>query len=254
VIRTASEQAKQYNYFNFVLISVISNKKLFSKKAMLRHVWNAPYKIGELLMTIDKMTPELWNEMKQSLYNIENIRPGLFTDKYFRDTRKFAAALGKKINCAWSEKRLKLQHDIWAKEVVNIILEFEELRDLKIHQIYLDFAEFANIKIFKTNHELIDEGKRMSHCVGTYSRSVDSGESGIYTYGSGTLELGISYFKIDNSKQLYIKQYRGYDNKEVEKEEYNFISDKLKVFNETIIKTKNYFLHEQIEEFDELPF
>jgi hypothetical protein len=218
---------------------------------MLRHVWGTPYKIAEVLMKVKNMEPAQWNETRQALYNIENIREGFFDDKYFRDTRKFAAALGKKINCAWSEKRLKLQHDIWAKEVVEIILQFEELRNLNIRQIYHDFADFSGIEMLLTNHDLIAEGRKMSHCVGTYSSEVDAGRSSIYTYGIGTLELGTTVDSKDINKTiLYIKQFRGYDNKPVPSKDYEFVKNKVNKFNESISAHK----YELVEEFDELPF
>ena len=252
VVRTALEQREKCYFFNTVLMNVIARKKIFSEKAMLRHIWGVPYKVGEVLMNVKNMEPNQWNEIKQSLYNVENIRPGLFEDKYFRDTRKFAAALGKKINCAWSEKRFKLQHDIWAKELVEIILEFEELRDLKIKPIYQDFADFSGIQMFLTNHELIAEGKKMSHCVGTYSGEVDAGRSGVYSYGIGTLELGTTPSTENYNKNiLYIKQYRGYDNKPVPKEDYAFVKNKIDEFNKSIGVDTYYDL---VEDEEDLPF
>lgn len=251
VLRTAFEQREKCHYFGAVLINVIARKKIFSQKAMLRHIWGTPYKVAENLMNVKNMDPNQWNEIRQALYNVENIREGFFEDKYFRDTRKFAAALGKKINCAWSEKRMKLQHDIWAKEVVEIILEFEELRNLNIRQIYKDFADFSGIQMFLTNHELIAEGRKMSHCVGTYSGEVDAGRSAIYTYGIGTLELGTTSDSEDIEKTvLYIKQFRGYDNKPVPSNEYAFVKNKINEFNKSI-RAHEY---ELVEEIDDLPF
>jgi hypothetical protein len=251
VLRTAFEQREKCHYFGSVLINVIARKKIFSEKAMLRHIWGTPYKVAEVLMKVRNMDPNQWVETRQALYNVENIREGFFDDKYFRDTRKFAAALGKKINCAWSEKRLKLQHDIWAKEVVEIILEFEELRNLSIRPIYHDFADFSGIEMLLTNHDLISEGRRMSHCVGTYSGEVDAGRSAIYTYGIGTLELGTTLDSKDIKKTIiYIKQFRGYDNKAVPSKDYDFVKNKVNEFNNSISAHQ----YEFIEEFDELPF
>ncbi len=255
VLRTAFEQLEKCYYFNAVQVNVIASKKIFSQKAMLRHIWGTPYKIAEILMNVNNMTPPLWNEIKQSLYNIENIRPGLFNDEHFRDTRKFAAALGKKINCAWSEKRLKLQHDIWTKEVVETILEFEELRDLKIREIFKDFADFSGLKLFLTNHELIAEGKKMSHCVGTYSGEVDAGRSAIYSYGDGTLELGVGTdWENLNKTILQFRQYKGYNNKDISGVNYKFIISKLKEFNDTIDADSKYNFDENEIIENELPF
>lgn len=251
VLRTAFEQREKCGYFGSVLVNVIARKKIFSYKAMLRHVWGTSYKVAEVLMKVKNMDPNQWNEIRQALYNIENIREDFFDDKYFRDTRKFAAALGKKINCAWSQKRLKLQHDIWAKEVVEIILEFEELRDLKIRKIYQDFADFSGIQMLLTNHDLIAEGRRMSHCVGTYSGEVDAGRSGIYTYGIGTLELGTTVDSNDVNKTiLYVKQFRGYDNIAVPSKDYHFVKNKVDGFNKSIGAHK----YELVEDVYELPF
>jgi hypothetical protein len=66
------------------------------------------------------------------------------------------------------------------------------------------------------------------------------------------LELGTTVCSDDIRKTiLYIKQFRGYDNRPVPSRDYDFIKNKIEEFNKTISPHK-YELVE--EEFEELPF
>jgi hypothetical protein len=47
-----------------------------------------------------------------------------------------AGTLGKVVNCSWSFKRLKLEHDKFAREISQIVLLHEELSDLTNSNIF----------------------------------------------------------------------------------------------------------------------
>lgn len=198
--------------------------KLFNVKACLRHIYKVPYPVADMLSKSQHNFPpwdflKMWKEMKKTLINIENLKMELFNDKLFKDTTLMANSLGRKVNCSWSNKRLKLEHDRMSREIIDIILEFEELRNLKINPIFKKFQEFSGYKMFLTNHDLIEEGKMMNHCVGTYSGNVDSGRSSIYRVNGYTLELTYGPDWIHNPKKgevrrnkISVSQYMGYGN------------------------------------------
>lgn len=198
--------------------------KLYNVKACLRHLYKVPYPVAQMLsQNHGSYSPwdfmKVWKEMKKNLINIENLKAELFRDPLFKDTTLMANSLGRKVNCSWSKKRLKVEHDKMAREILDVILEFEELRNLKIRPVYQKFAEYSGYQMFTTNHQLIEEGKMMHHCVGTYSGQVDAGRSAIYRVFDHTLELNFETDWSDTPKEgkerrkiLSIGQYMGYDN------------------------------------------
>ena len=210
--------------------NTIVSKKLFNEKVIYRHVYDCPYPIAKLIHENRYNIfdfKKFWSKGKRVLANIEALRSEMFKHPLFYDTINMADSLGHKINCSWSMKRFKQEHDKWMKEIVEVILEFEPLRNLKLNKAFIDFARFSGYEILLTNHDLIAEGKMMNHCVGTYSINVDSGRSGIYRVGGYTLELVISkpYVSIDDIAngvksewELTIGQLRGFSNASPPKE------------------------------------
>lgn len=199
-------------------LGVIFKNKLFSNKALLRHIYKVPYPVIDIVTKDNKSWGLLndWKLMRPYLINIEGLTSELFTSPYFSDSVAMAEALGKKINCSWSVNRLKTQHNKWTKEIVEVILDYEPLRDLNNHQIFVDFEKFSGYELLKTNHDLIYEGKRMSHCVGTYSETVDAGISGIFRVNGYTLQLtyrhGNRDYKQLGGKVLTMAQFMDFRN------------------------------------------
>ena len=208
--------------------SIIKNK-LYNDREILKYIYKCPYPVAKMLSENHAPYtpwdfPKVWKEVKKVLINIENLKPEFLTSPYFMDTTKMASSLGYKVNCSWGLKRLKQEHDRYSKEIVNTILEFEDIMDLNIKKVYLDFAEFSGIEILTTNHQLIYEGKIMAHCVGTYSPIVNSGSCAIYRYKGHTLDLRFRkpyVFKSTDEElktKLEINQFMGYDNVSASKE------------------------------------
>ncbi len=252
---------------HYVDLNRIEKNKLFTAKACLRYTYKVPFPVADMLSKSHKgYNPwdflKMWKEMKKNLINIENLKTSLFNDGLFKDTTVMANALGYKVNCSWSNKRLKAEHDKMAREMVDVILEFEELRDLKIAPVFRKFAEFSGYHMFTTNHELIEEGKMMHHCVGTYSGNVDSGRSCIYRVNGHTLELHLSYdYSIkpkdgeERKKILSINQYMGYSNVRASQELYNQVIDMVNKFNAEHMGSLNVAEYEEAFQIgDDLPF
>jgi hypothetical protein len=134
-------------YCHNISLSSIVRYKLFNADKILKHIYKAPTSV------IKKLTVEYeekaggygylskfeWKRISPYLINIENLKLDFLTNYLFRDTVEMAIKLDKKINCSWSHNRLKLEHDLWSKELRNIMLEFEPIIELKPHKIFEDF-------------------------------------------------------------------------------------------------------------------
>lgn len=195
-------------------INTMITNKLFNLKSIYRHLFKVPYPVIEIIL---KNHPprydvgsfyKIWKELNKILINVENLKADFLTNEYFIDTCKFAGALGYKVNCSWSLKRLKLEHDNWSKIISRIVLANEPLYDLDIDDIYLEFSEYSGYRMLLTNHEMVHDGIDMHHCVGTYIKSVHSGNCGIYKADGHTFELVV------RDEELYLVQLKGLHNKE----------------------------------------
>ena len=92
----------------------------------LRLDWNRDMQLASQIKEF--MTEFMLSDCKSfdELTILENLKPEILNSPYFRDATKMASSLGKKVNCSWGLKRLKQEHDLYSKEIVKIILEFEE--------------------------------------------------------------------------------------------------------------------------------
>ena len=246
----------------------IIKHKLYNEREILKHVYKCPYPVAKMLSdNRGDYSPwdfvKVWKEQKKVLLNIESLKPEFLKSPYFSDTTKMAASLGKKVNCSWGLKRLKQEHDLYSKEIVKIILEFEHIIDLNIRKVYWDFSEFSGIEMLRTNHELIAEGKTMHHCVGTYSSSVNSGTCGIFRYKGHTLDLRYTrpyVYKSEDAelkKKLVIHQFMGYNNAYAPKELSDEVQLILDAFNSNIIDydtEDDVAWYENINQDNDLPF
>lgn len=116
----------------------------------------------------------------------------MVTNAYFYDTCKMARTLGKKVNCKWGLKRLKQEHDKWARLITQIELDCIKKFELNIHPVYYAFESYSGFKLLKTNKDMLVEGMFQKHCVGTYIDRVDRGECAIFHIDGYTLQLGIT--------------------------------------------------------------
>mgnify|MGYP000895386789 FL=1 len=144
-----------------------------------------------------------------------------------------AKTLNKKVNCSWSAKRLKLEHDTWAREITDVVF-IDGDRELSISEKYLDFSEKSGFKILKTSKEMAHEGRVNNHCVATYISKVENGSCAIYHIDGYTLELRHKWVK--GNLELIIGQFRGYKNCEAPKELYDLVISELDKCNKSVYK------------------
>jgi hypothetical protein len=220
-------------------LNIVFKNKLFSNNKLLRYLYKTPLPVLNVFSDVKGgLTHKDWKIISPYLINITSLTQELFTNTYFTDSVRMAEIIGKKINCAWSLKRLKVEHDKMAKEITNIILKYEPLRNLNIGLVFKKFAEYSGYTMLMTNHDLIAEGNRMGHCVGTYSSSVDSGSCSIYVVGGYTLQVSnnrYSFFS-DNNAGLSLSQFMSFGNIPVCGELYDSVFDMIESFN------KEYFV------------
>lgn len=224
------------NYiFNKYAVNTFMRRRLYSFNAAARYFLKVPIPVVRIILSKNKSWAEvdirlkIWPEQRKVLKNVENLTLELYHDLHFNDSCRMAKTLGRKINCSWGLKRMKAEHDAWAREISIILVEAEEVRSMSVNQIYKDFAEHSGYHLLKTNFELILEGRKQRHCVATYVNKVDRGECAIYHIAGYTLEVGQSGSY--GNRKLCNLQLHGFSNSLAPSELVAEIQKKLDVFN-----------------------
>lgn len=271
----------KYSVSHNVPFNTIITKKLFNLKSIYRHVFGAPYPVIEMMMEVlhhgNGQQPihfaKTWKEMKKVLINVENLKFEMFCNGGFMDACKMASSVGKKINCSWGVKRLKEEHDAWAKEISNVLLLNQKNSKMNIYHIYEDFAKYSGYELLRTNFDMVHDGLMMSHCVATYIDRVDNGICAIYKVDGHTMELCFEpvRFKnnmygrgnINSNRGLWYNQIQGYKNSAAPQELKDKVQDMLDDFNNYELPTiklqphnklKKQYQTQELWEVDELPF
>ena len=222
----------EHNICRNVSFNTMVSKKIFSLEKALRHEYKLPLPAAKILVDISDYQASYLKYYIEYLDNVENLHNTLPTYDFgiFYDTVKMAKTLDKRVNCSWSTKRLKDEHDKWSKEITDIVFT-ENDRKLTLGQIYLDFAESSGFKILQTTKEMNLEGRRQNHCVATYVKKADNGNCAIYSISDYTLELTKSWINNYTKQVLQITQFKGYKNCEAPQELYDMVKSELVKFN-----------------------
>jgi hypothetical protein len=253
-LRNTFDVSSCYN----LTLTTINKKKLFNKEKLIKHTYGVNHNVAKVLdiaITENQNIKFLWKQYKHLFINLDKLTPEFFKNHLIYDTCRFAQSFGEKINCAWGKKRIKQLHDTLYKKHIDVILEFEPLLLLSNRTVYLDFAKFSGYKILLTNHDLIAEGKKQSHCVGTYGPQVNNGTSAIFSINKYTLEIryGVQWnvANVNPNKVLFIGQFRGYGNCDAPKKLYDEVNAYLGEFNKDINKYEEIFKKESMTSFYE---
>jgi len=233
-------------------LGTVMKHKLFNREKLIKHVYGANRKLANILSTAKNKHGDiafLWKQYKHVLINTDSLTETFLIDNLhiLRDTLRYADMFGEKVNAKWGKKRLKEEHDRMYKRYIDIILEFEPIRELNIRQVYLDFQEFTNFHIMKSNHDLIEEGKKQHHCVGTYVNQVNSGSCAIFKIDEYTMDVrfekrgnwddNLKRFQSSPHK-LHLNQLRGHGNKPAPKELEEVVNEAIEAFNLTLSDEK----------------
>lgn len=221
--------------FKKITLNYLINHKLFTKNDLLRYKYDLPLPIAKIIE--HHFNFKDWTGIKHHFINIEAVKPEFFKNMYIHDMIGMCRSTGYKINCKWGEKRMKLEHDKWSKEIRDVLFELTPTILLKINSLFVEFQEFSGYTMLKTNRELLEEGKRMSHCVGGYSDKVSSGSCAIYVVDGYTLQLKKNYkFSYGTGEtsldKIEIGQFYGYDNTPVPLEVVEKVNSMVFNFNE----------------------
>ena len=229
----------EHNILGNVTLNTIFSKKLFSLEKALKHEYKLPLPSAKILFKLKSNNNQAdylkyYIEYLNNTENLHNTLPN-YDFGLFYDTVKMAKTLGRVVNCSWSPKRLKEEHDAWSKEITDIIFT-EGDRMMSIADIYLKFSDATGFKLLKTTKEMNIEGRKNNHCVATYVSRVENGGCGIYSIEDYTLEL--RSFWVNGKLTLNINQFRGYKNCDAPKELYNLVERELFKFNGFEVKRR----------------
>jgi hypothetical protein len=232
----------EHNVLEKVSFNTIYSKKLFSLEKALKYQYKLPSPVSKLLYSMKKthLQSNYLRYYIEYMINVENLHNTLPTYDFniFYDTVKMAKTLNKKVNCSWSAKRLKEEHDNWSREITDIVFT-EGDRLMNVKDIFIKFAETSGFKLLMTTKEMNIEGRKNDHCVATYVSKVDNGNCGIYSIDGYTLELGSKWATDYTKTLLSIVQFRGYKNCNAPEELYNVVKKELFKFNGVEVHDKN---------------
>lgn len=274
--------SKRFSWINYMYeenilwktsFNTIVKNKVYSFKKALQFQYKMPAPPASIIHKHTK--GEYYTSTNLKYYmdyvdNVQSIRDEWFSDgntrSIFHDTLKMGKTLNKKVNCSWSNRRLKEEHDKWSQEITDVIF-IDGDRPLGVLPIYSEFALMGGYKMLTTTKELAIEGKRNNHCVATYVSKVENGGCAIYSVGQNTLEIVRG--RVDKKDALKIGQIRGYKNKSVPEYIKEDILKQLIKFNKEVVgvvcseefysNSKSQFIapgrNQNIDDlFDELPF
>lgn len=200
----------------------VKSEKLFSFKDINRFYYKVPNNIAQIVLdsgwsnriqSPPSKHSRIWQDTLKYLDGVQNLTTEFIKSPYFHDTCIMAKTLGRKVNCSWGLKRLKEEHDKWSREITNIILDCEKEYELSIKPIYKAFGAFSGYHLFRTNKELLFEGIKQDHCVGTYIDRVNRGECAIFHVKGYTLQVTTEKKKnvVTQNVTKLINKYTGLD-------------------------------------------
>ena len=229
---------REHKVMTNIAFNTIIKNKLFNLKKALQFQYKVPKPIATIIHdSTDRWVKDYFKYYLPYLKNVESLKPEWVKPGnssrlgMLIDTVKMAKILDKKVNCSWSSKRLKMEHDNFTKIINDIVFTGSD-RKMKTMPIFSDFEKYSNFEMIKTTKEMAFEGKKQNHCVATYVNKVETGYCGIYRVNGYTLELNLKFTsKTSKSPLLTIGQLRGYSNNMADEESLNMVKGKVKDFN-----------------------
>ncbi len=241
---------REKNVLMNVAFNTIVKKKLFSYEAALRHMYKTPYPVAQKLHEVKSGNSNIMHTLGSKgfdaflrhMSNIENISDEQVKSTIFWDTVRMARILDRKVNCSWSDTRMRNEHDTWAKEITSVLLNVND-RQMKVHKLFMKFQELSNYQLLTSTREMSLEGMVNQHCVASYVSKVDQGRCAIFHLNHGSaLDYGYTLEVVRNvdahgCPELAMLQCRGLRNCDAPSELRDEVKSKLDKFNE-ILKEK----------------
>ena len=236
---------KETDLCNNVAFNTIISNKIYNQKKALTHEYKTTEPVAKLLHKLlhshDSHAHNLVKAIEgymPYIKNIESLQEDWFMNKnigIFHDTLKMGKILNKQVNASWTARRLKEEHDKWAKIISDIVF-IDGNRDMNINKIYKDFSEHSGYELITTTRDMAYEGKRQNHCVATYVNRVEDGTCAIITTKEYTVELRTKYFGV--TRVISISQVKGYGNSEPTKTFLYELDYKVLEYNKTLTDGK----------------
>lgn len=222
-----------------IALNTVYKHKLFTPAKVLRYMFHCDAERAKALQS--GIGYHDWKQLRKNVINIQNLNTDIASDhdSLFVDTIKLGFKLNRMVNAAWSERRLRQEHDDWSAIYTNIALE-ATARPLKIANTYLQFADFLGGGLIMDTKELALEGLRKSHCVASYADKVDRGQCAIFVFKGYTAEVlhssrsGITNHHNTGDNLLRLNQCRGYKNVIAPEAIINELREKIALFNATL--------------------
>lgn len=240
-IRFLNENHLCYN----TAFNTIVSKKLYNQKKALTHQYKTNYPVAKILDKVYKSGNTHGHQLIKVLstympyiINIESLQEDWFKGQnvgMFHDSLKMAKTLDKRVNASWTVRRLKEEHDKWAKVISDIVF-IDGNRDMNINKVYKDFSEHSGYNLISTTRDMAYEGKRQNHCVVSYVNSVENGSCAIVTNKDYTIELRTRYF--NSTPIIDVTQVKGYSNSEPTEVFRKQLDDKVVAYNKSITDGK----------------
>lgn len=200
-VRFIGEHREQFPLISSVGFNTIIKHKLYSLKKLVSYAYKCDY--PEAVNKAAFFKKGFADIKDTNCYNYHILNQEFLKIKsgeLIIDTIRIGKLLGKRVNLAWSVKRLTLEHDNWSQILDNITGEFFDY-NLNIHKSFLDLAEkVPELVLCKSSRELIEIGRKEMHCVGSYSSIVDSGDCAIFQYKGYTAQILRNPYRIAQIK------------------------------------------------------
>lgn len=239
--KDAGKKANKRSYFANYIYSYMEKTGRFSDKEFLRFdnwisTTNFSNEVVNKLMLCNKRSYKHYNSLYREILSYYLEDRYKVNHEYLRDVTSMLIELNyKNIEFNFtSEKGFIHYHD----DLVRKMRDCQRKKDKRLFPISKEWKDFVSylrykkkLTRLKSPLELVNEGSKMSHCVGGYSEWVRSGECIIYHFDS---PYGTPYtleFVIKSDKKIEIGQMFGKYNMPPQKEEKKIIDKLLSDFN-----------------------
>ena len=216
-------------YYAFIYPGISFDKCKMINKMRIKYAVSVDF-----VFILDKY---FFNENKEIFDNLQNINLDLFTYdsneevKLMEMSVSLAKILNKKINCAWTKRRLEEFLDESSFYITSVFSLYKNEK-LKPNKIFVNFSKKYKLHYPKTFGELVKMGFDNRNCLGTYYNNINSGDAMILEYKNFAFELN-KMFLLDYVI-LSLNQIRGKYNSCVPDYIKAELQEKIDEFNNTI--------------------
>ncbi len=167
------------------------------------------------------------------LFNVEIISKRFIYNNMLSDLISMSKIFNEKINLLWSEKRIKLEHDLINKRITEVKKKFVKNEKLNVGEIFNDLLP-KEFELIDDRLRLFEEGEELKHCVynsGTYYDSIQKGTCGIYSIVHNKERFTLDLRFDNTTHKISINQFRGYSNKNAPQVLFNMVNNILEKNN-----------------------